>query len=253
MPGGMTDKTTAGAKQAGVGRDLSGTGSQRKGAGTRSGGSTGARQPGRAPVRAGRPDRPQRPTRPPLPLAPGATGDAQKAVGTTVAGLGYELVELERAARGLLRVTIDRIAGRSYVHGGIVDAGTFITVDDCEVVTRQLQYALEVEGVDYARLEVSSPGLDRPLKTEADYRRFAGQPVKLTLKQPFQGRKAWQGTLQAVGDDGWQLVLPEGPADQALGFKLDEVRDARLVPVLDFKGRRFQSAEPAAQAGETEE
>ena len=171
----------------------------------------------------------------------------QQAIDRTVGALGYEMVDAERSAGGLLRVTIDRVPGRAYETGD----GDAITVEDCERVTRQLQYALDVDGVDYARLEVSSPGLDRPLKKPADWSRFAGSEVDLTLRLPFQGRKRWRGLLQAR-DAGWRLVLPapEGkpgktPAapEEALDFELSEVREARLVPQLDFKGRR---ARPAA-------
>jgi ribosome maturation factor RimP len=69
----------------------------------------------------------------------------QDIVEQTVAGLGYELVEVERSSGGLLRVTIDQ----KWQPGG---AEQFVNVDDCERVTRQLQYALEVEGIDYKRL-----------------------------------------------------------------------------------------------------
>lgn len=170
----------------------------------------------------------------------------QQAIDRTVSALGYELVDAERSAGGLLRVTIDRVAGKRYETG----AGEAVTVDDCERVTRQLQYALEVDGIQYARLEVSSPGLDRPLKKPADWSRFAGSEVDLTLRAPFQGRKRWRGVLQPHGA-GWRLVLPppEGKGSQAaapgeaLDFELSEVREARLVPQLDFKGRR---ARPAA-------
>ena len=181
---------------------------------------------------------------------------------TTVAGLGYELVEIERAAGGLLRVTIDHPR----------DKGGAITVDDCERVTRQLQHVLEVEDQAYERLEVSSPGLDRPLTKAADYERFAGEQVEITLKQPFKGRKRFRGELLAQGD-GWRLLLaPTASAAaakrhaasrsaqakaakatangepvaevaseevKALDFLLGEVREARLVPVIDFKGRRL--------------
>ena len=191
------------------------------------------------------------------------------AIETTVAALGYELVDVERAAGGLLRVTID------HAPAGAGAAERFVTVEDCERVTRQLQHVLEVEGVAYERLEVSSPGLDRPLKSARDFARFVGAEVDLTLKAPFQGRKRFRGTLLAHGD-GWRLVLrdPAAPEDarqrsgkggakaqakasaraepgaqgqeQALDFNLDEVRDARLVPVIDFKGR--SSARPGAVA-----
>ena len=158
----------------------------------------------------------------------------QSAVERTVTGLGYDLVDCERSARGLLRVFIDRVEGHVYPTG----AGESVTVDDCEVVTRQLQYVLEVEGCDYERLEVSSPGLDRPLKREADYRRFAGCEIDLTLKLPLAGRKKFRGVLHLREEGGWRLVFNDGKADQALDFSLDEVREASLVPVIDFKGRR---------------
>lgn len=169
-----------------------------------------------------------------------------QAVERTVAGLGYELVDVERAGGGLLRVTIDRVAHDPQ--------GEFITVEDCEKVTRQLQHVLEVEGCDYARLEVSSPGLDRPLRTAAHFARFAGAQIDLTLKLAFQGRKKYRGELQPreTPEAGWRLVFNDGKADQALDFSLDEVREARLVPVLDFKGRRFAPAGPTAAHDETD-
>lgn len=234
----------------------SGTGALPAPARARAGG-TGSRAPARSEGREGRPVAP-RPVRP-----AGTLADPRSSIERTVAGLGYDLVDIERAGRGLLRVTIDRRPGQAYA-----EPGEMITVGDCEAVTRQLQYVLEVDGVDYSRLEVSSPGLDRPLKTEADYRRFAGERVALTLKLPFEGRKHWQGRLEAAGE-GWQLVLDTEPkaakgvqgakaskaakvakaakdaeaGQTALGFTLDEVREARLVPVIDFKGRA--AAKPA--------
>lgn len=168
----------------------------------------------------------------------------REAIERTVLGLNYELVDVERAPRGLLRIYIDRVAGHVYATG----ESEFILVEDCELVTRQLQYSLEVDGVDYARLEVSSPGLDRPLRREADYERFAGQAVSLTLKLPFQGRKVYKGDLQRA-EAGWTLEFSDGKTGQvqALAFTLDEVREARLVPVLDFKGRGRDKAPEAAQ------
>jgi ribosome maturation factor RimP len=175
------------------------------------------------------------------------------AIERTVTGLGYELVDVEHGPRGLLRVFIDRV-----LHD---PAGEFVTVDDCERVTRQLQHVLEVEGTAYERLEVSSPGLDRPLKKPADYERFTGQEVDLTLKAPFQGRKRYRGVLQQpepasepaeagegpehTTQPGWRLVFSDGKSEQALDFSLDEVREARLVPVVNFKGRA--SATPGSQ------
>ena len=172
----------------------------------------------------------------------------QSAVETTVTGLGYDLVDTERSPGGLLRVYIDRVAADPN--------GEFITVDDCEKVTRQLQHVLEVEGCAYERLEVSSPGLDRPLKRATDYTRFSGLEIDLTLKMPFRGRKKYRGLLQPriadapeVGADDWRLVFTAGSVEQALDFSLQEVREARLVAVVDFKGRRFSKQDDASSDG----
>jgi len=175
----------------------------------------------------------------------------QDATQRTVSGLGYELVDLERSGGGLLRVFIDRVPGTVYATG----ASEFVTVDDCEVVTRQLQYVLEVEQCSYTRLEVSSPGLDRPLKREVDYLRFVGSAVALTLKLPLAGRKKFEGVLVAR-EGGWRLEMapmvkgPKGSTGQqarALDFVLDEVREARLVPVVDFKGKAKAQARKAGE------
>jgi ribosome maturation factor RimP len=180
----------------------------------------------------------------------------QDVVEQTVTGLGYELVEIERSAGGLLRITIDL----PWQPGEGGNASQFVTVEDCEKVTRQLQYVLEVEGIDYKRLEVSSPGIDRPLKTVGDFERFAGEVVDITLKKPVgeaaegkvaANRKKFRGTLEKNGDH-WQVVWSDEPEAkpgrrvskkkepaplQALGFALDEVKEARLASIVDFKGR----------------
>jgi ribosome maturation factor RimP len=186
----------------------------------------------------------------------------QDIVEQTVTGLGYELVEIERSAGGLLRITIDMPWSP-----GIEQ---FVNVEDCEKVTRQLQFALEVEGTEYRRLEVSSPGIDRPLRTEKDFERFAGELVDITLKAPMgeaaggqvaANRKKFRGTLERAANGGWQIVWSDEPAVkpgqkvsrkrvpaplQALGFTLDELKEARLAPIVDFKGRKS-----GALAGQT--
>ena len=187
----------------------------------------------------------------------------QQTVEQTVTGLGYELVEIERSAGGLLRITIDL----PWVPGAAIDP--FVTVEDCEKVTRQLQFALEVDGVEYRRLEVSSPGIDRPLRSEQDFERFAGSLVDITLKAPIgkelgaiagglisANRKKFRGTLERV-ESGWQIVWRDEPVVkpgqkvsakrapaplQALGFTLDELREARLASIVDFKGRKSKDA-----------
>ena len=167
----------------------------------------------------------------------------QAAVEKTVTGLGYDMVDCERSAAGLLRVYIDKTSEAAAT-------GATIDVDDCERVTRQLQYVLEVENVPYERLEVSSPGIDRLLTKPSDYARFAGNEVQITLKAPFQGRKKYKGLLEALGE-AWRLVFADDKGvEQALDFSLDEVREARLVPALTFKGRNAGNA-PAAKGAAT--
>jgi ribosome maturation factor RimP len=151
----------------------------------------------------------------------------------TVVGMGYDLVDFEQAGRGLLRVFIDFTEEEA-------DRG-FITVDDCEKVTHQLLHVLTVENANYERLEVSSPGLDRPLKKLADYRRFAGQEALVKLRMPMPGaanRKSFQGILQAPEGDQLKLEFEgkEGPA--MLEFTIADVDKARLVPKVDFRSRK---------------
>lgn len=208
----------------------------------------------------------------------------QDIVEQTVIGLGYDLVEIERSAGGLLRITIDLpwtpqpAAGPP--QGGLAPSGgsdplsggawgpqpeQFINVEDCEKVNRQLQFALEVDGIEYKRLEISSPGIDRPLRHVQDYERFVGHVIDITLKAPMgaaaggqvhASRKKFRGTLEKVvaadGSAGWQIVWSDAPAVkpgqkvskkrvppplQALGFTLDELRESRLAPIVSFKGR----------------
>ena len=187
----------------------------------------------------------------------------QEIVEQIVGGLGYDLVEVERSAGGLLRITID--LPWTPPQPDVLAPEQFVTVEDCEKVTRQLQFALEVDGVEYRRLEVSSPGIDRPLRHQADFERFCGQVVDITLKAPMgaaangqvsANRKKFRGTLESValadGQMGWQIVWSDAPAVkpgqrvskkrvappmQALGFTLDELREARLAPIVSFKGR----------------
>jgi ribosome maturation factor RimP len=151
----------------------------------------------------------------------------------TVVGMGYELVDFEQAARGLLRVYID-LAPQD---GEEVS----ITVDDCEKVTHQLLHVLTVENVPYERLEVSSPGLDRPLKKHADYARFAGQEAIVKLRLPMPGaanRKSFQGILQAPDGDKLMLEFEGNDGPAMLEFTLADVDKARLVPKVDFRSRK---------------
>lgn len=173
----------------------------------------------------------------------------------TVQGLDYELVDVERAGHGLLRVTIDVRAA----------AGS-VTANDCERVSRQLTHLFAVEGIDYDRLEVSSPGVDRKLAKRSDFERFAGAQVQVELAAPLNGRRRFRGRLLGVaGTVGqervkMQIAPSEGGAQAAGGkvkgrapaskvhtpqelaappqtieFALADLVRARLVPVLNFR------------------
>ena len=136
----------------------------------------------------------------------------EKWLAATLEGLGYELVDLESSRSGLLRVFIDAPRG--------------ITVEDCARVSNHLTRAFAVEGIDYERLEVSSPGLDRPLKRVEDFQRFAGRDASVKLKLPRDGRRRFEGRL--VGVEAGRIVLEVEGTRQELAF--EDIDRARLVP-----------------------
>ncbi len=140
--------------------------------------------------------------------------DLNELLEVTVSGLGYELVDVERSGRGMLRVLIDKPEG--------------ISVDDCQIVSNQLTRLFLVENVDYDRLEVSSPGLDRPLKKVADFQRFAGQKAQVKLRMPVNGRKNFTGTMVSVSDGVLQLDVD----GISVSIELANLDKARLVPVF---------------------
>lgn len=137
----------------------------------------------------------------------------------TVVGLGYDLVDLEMSPRArVLRIFIDK-----------PEKERGVDIDDCVAVSNQLSRVLTVENIDYDRLEVSSPGLDRPLKKAADYERFAGSEVHLKLRLPVAGRRNYNGVLQGLQDGKIRLALDAGEVEMDLG----NIERARLVPRFD--------------------
>lgn len=166
----------------------------------------------------------------------------------TLSAMGYELVDIEFGQNGLLRVFIDTPDG--------------IRMEDCERVSHQLSHVFTVDEVDYERLEVSSPGLDRPLRRPEDFVRFAGEEATVRLKRPFEGRRNFEGVLTVEPDGQFGLELIDESARAAargrpgsrpgakaakppkagaepvpskkLVFALDEVDRARLVPKVKF-------------------
>jgi ribosome maturation factor RimP len=133
-----------------------------------------------------------------------------------VIGMGYELVDVQASNGGrLVRLFIDKPGG--------------VTVDDCADISRHLTRVLAVEGIDYERLEVSSPGLDRPLRKERDFARFAGQKAEVRMRTPdASGRRKFVGTLRGA-QEGQVSLEVEG---HLVALTLDDVDKARLVPEL---------------------
>jgi ribosome maturation factor RimP len=187
------------------------------------------------------------------------TSDLYRTVERTVGGLGYRLVDVERLGGGLLRVSLDAENG--------------IGLEDCERVSHQLSHLFAVEQVDYQRLEVSSPGLDRRLKGAEDFARFVGKEINVQLHAPSTaagGRKRLRGRLlQVVGGGGEERLQLKLTTDEALAsdvakrirrsaktrtraeappvlveIALADIDKARLVPELDFRPARM-SAESA--------
>lgn len=139
--------------------------------------------------------------------------DIRGIVEQALEAIGYELVDIESSPKGrLLRIFID------------IDRG--ITVDDCATASHHLQRVFEVENVDYDRLEVSSPGLDRPLTKAADFERFAGQDVQLRIRLPINNQRNFSGRLIGLRDGAAVVETEKGE----LVCELEEIERARLVP-----------------------
>jgi len=134
----------------------------------------------------------------------------------TLAGLGYELVDMQVSNRGrFLRIFMDKPGG--------------ITVDECAAVSRHLSRLFEVEGIDYDRLEVSSPGMDRPLRRPADFARFTGRKVDVRMRlADATGRRRYVGVLRGI--EGATATVEVDGAPVAL--QLEGVDRVRLVPDL---------------------
>ncbi len=185
--------------------------------------------------------------------------DLVSIVEETVTGLGYEFVDLEHLPRGMMRITIDSPAG--------------IAVNDCERVSNQLTHLFTVEEVNYERLEVSSPGVERPLKRASDWAKFVGALAHVELFNPLHaeglpeaGRRKLDGRIQGVEGEGAEATIQflftdekpaKTPAQAAreriekrksgkraaempavlVSFAVADVDRAHLVAELNFKGK----------------
>ncbi len=139
--------------------------------------------------------------------------------------LGFELVDLESTSRGrLIRVFMDDLKHEKP-----------ISTDDCALVSNQLSRVLIVENVDFDRLEISSPGLDRIVKKIDDFARFKNKPIQIKLKTAladFENRRHFQGILNGV-ENGQVLLVTDG---KTLLLDFANIEKARLVPVISFSG-----------------
>lgn len=173
----------------------------------------------------------------------------------TVEGMGYEFVDVERLAQGLVRVTID-----TENEGGI-------TLEDCERVSNQLTHLFTVENIPYERLEVSSPGVERPLLRARDWARFSGELARVELFAPMlaegfpeAGRRKLEGRIVSIeGESGEEKItfdyfkvnVLRAPGEASLRsrrragddeppvrvvFPLADVDRAHLIAQLNFKG-----------------
>ncbi|MDK4575232.1 ribosome maturation factor RimP [Kingella kingae] len=144
--------------------------------------------------------------------------DVQNILDTTLPGLGYELVDFELTAQGTLRVFIDKNGG--------------ITVEDCATVSNHLNRVFMVEDVDYKNLEISSPGLDRPLKKASDFVRFAGSQAKIKTRLPVDGQKNFIGRIESFDEATQMITLSfDGKVAQ---IELSNVDKARIKPEFKF-------------------
>ncbi len=134
-------------------------------------------------------------------------------VEATLAGLGYELVDMSMSSKsGLLRVFIDKPAG--------------ISIEDCTLVSNHLSNWLVVENVAYERLEVSSPGMDRPLKSLAAYQRFMGEQVQVKLRVALAGQRRFVGALRGANESQIELEVD----GEVLKLDVSNIDITRLVP-----------------------
>ena len=131
----------------------------------------------------------------------------------TVGSMGYELVDVELANGGrMMRVFIDKAGG--------------VDVEDCATVSNQLTRLLTVEGIDYDRLEISSPGLDRRLKRPGDFARFIGERIQVKVRLPLNGRRRFVGKLEKVGAAGFEVAVD----GEVVSISFTDIDKARLVP-----------------------
>ncbi len=170
--------------------------------------------------------------------------DIASVVNAAVTGLGFELVDFERAGGGMMRIFIDKPDG--------------ISVENCADVSNHLTRLFLVENIDYSRLEVSSPGLDRPVKTIEDFKRFAGVAIKVRLNTAVENRKRFDGVVEQVVGEAITFKLIADPSQLGAGAGVKVVGKAKTAKKSNAKrkvgadqadGAEASNAAPVAEIG----
>lgn len=130
----------------------------------------------------------------------------------TIPGLGYELVDMEITPAKIIRVFIDKEGG--------------VTIEDCEAVSNHITKLFFVEEIDFNRLEVSSPGLERPVKKLEDFARFSGKLAKVKTRELINEQKSFQGII--LGVDGTKVKL-QTENEQILEIEFENISRSRLI------------------------
>jgi ribosome maturation factor RimP len=151
----------------------------------------------------------------------------------TLPPMGYELVDWEMSRGRMVRVFIDKpVTGNGVANEG---AGGGITVDDCARVSNHLTRLFVVENIDYERLEVSSPGMDRPLTKLADYARFSGEEAQVHLHELTDGVRRVKGILRGIeqGPEGDNVLVETETGVRTIPFAV--IDRGRLVPKIEWR------------------
>jgi len=156
-------------------------------------------------------------------------GKLGELLASTLPPMGYELVDWEMSRGRMVRVFIDKLAG------GTEGSTGGISVDDCARVSNHLTRLFTVEDIDYERLEVSSPGLDRPLTKIADYTRFSGEEAQVHLHELTDGVRKVKGILRGIvqGTSGDSVLVETETGVRTIPFAL--IDRGRLVPKIEWR------------------
>lgn len=147
----------------------------------------------------------------------------QKILEETIPGLGFELVDIEITPAKIIRVFIDKDGG--------------LSVEDCADVSNHLSKVFLVEEIDYNRLEISSPGLERPLKKIQDYAKFVGRLAKIKTHDAINNQKVFQGHIDNVNGDNITLKLDD---ESLFSVEFVDVSRGRLI----YEPKKSESKKP---------